>query len=94
MGEQVGEAGHTKERLGKSIFDLVKETARRMKGLQIIRFYAFCLKCGWFPYIRLRNRGKDCGEDEGGCSNAEAANDQESFPGGFKCADVAILISL
>ena len=69
MGEQVGEAGHTKERLGKSIFDLVKETA-----------YAFCLKCGWFPYIRLRNCGKDCGEDEGGCSNSEAANDQESLP--------------
>ena len=46
MGEQVGEAGHTKERLGKSILDLVKETARRMRGLQIIIFYAFCLKCG------------------------------------------------
>ena len=85
MGEQVGEAGHTKERLGKSIFDLVKETARRMRGLQIIIFYAFCLKCGWFPYIRLRHCGKDCGEDEGGCSNSEAANDQESLPsaGGF-----------
>ena len=37
------------------------------------------------PYIRLGNCSEDCSKDKSGRTDAKPADDQESFPGGFKC---------
>ena len=39
----------------------------------------------WLTYIRLGDCGKDCSKDESSCTDSQPANDQESFPGAYKC---------